>query len=260
MTKNIANQQIIAKFVILILILSSCVPQKSKTSMYDLNEKNSLVFSGYEWNIKSSTRRMGPGNNYFSSSTENVWLDNSGHLNLKISKQNEKWNCAEVISKQHFGYGYYEYFISARLDKLDKNSVLGLFTYDKKRKPHFNEIDIEFSKWNKTEGTDAQYVVHHNEDFFKSFQFFNKKNLKKSTHVLLRTADSIYFASYEGHYRNALYTQKPYQSWTYKNDLIPMPANEKVHINLWLYKSNPLTEKKEEIITIEGFRFTPIKY
>lgn len=244
---------------IILTILFSCAPPRDKIKPSENNYHNSLEFSGYQWDIKNSTKRVGPGNNFFSSSTENVWIDNQGHLNLKISKQNNQWNCAEIISKQHFGYGYYEFFVTSKLDELDKNVVLGLFTYDKNRKPHYNEIDIEFSKWATENNTNAQYVIHHNQSKFKSLQFLSKKNLKKSTQIFLRSRDSIYFASYEDHYTNALYTRKPYQSWSYKNDFMPNPANEKVHINLWLFRAIPLTEKKEELITIEGFRFQSLK-
>src|SRR5207247_1216386 len=34
-------------------------------------------FSGYNWWVKSSTSQVGPGPNYFSNSTNNVWLDAS---------------------------------------------------------------------------------------------------------------------------------------------------------------------------------------
>lgn len=34
-----------------------------------------LLFSGYEWLVKSSVITVGPGPNYFSDSDENVWVD-----------------------------------------------------------------------------------------------------------------------------------------------------------------------------------------
>lgn len=261
MQKRIVNQNNHFLFLLLfcLIILVSCAPPKSKITRNETNLKNSVSFSGYEWNIKNTTKRVGPGNNFFSSSTENVWVNNQGQLNLRISKQNERWNCAEIISKQHFGYGYYEFFITTKLDKLDKNVVLGLFTYDNKQKPHYNEIDIEFSKWGNENTTNAQYVIHKSQNEFNSFKFLVEKNLIKSTHIILRNKDSIYFASYEGHFKNALYNKKPYQSWSYKNDFRPSPANEKIHINLWLFRANPLIEKKEEIVIIEKFEFVPMK-
>jgi hypothetical protein len=261
MLKRFFNQknQIKNLFLFCLITLFSCAPPKSKITRNETNLKNSLEFSGYEWNIKNTTKRVGPGNNFFSSSTENVWVNSQGQLNLRISKRNEKWYCAEIISKQHFGYGYYEFLVTSKLDKLDKNVVLGLFTYDNKQKPHYNEIDIEFSKWGKENKTDAQYVIHKNQDEFNSFKFQVENNLIKSTHIFLRNKDSIYFASYKGHLKNALYNNKPYQEWSYKNDFRPSPANEKIHINLWLFRATPLMEKKEEIVIIEKFEFIPIK-
>src|SRR5574341_1745935 len=37
-----------------------------------------ISFSGYMWNVKKSNGRVGPGPNYFSDSTQNVWVDLSG--------------------------------------------------------------------------------------------------------------------------------------------------------------------------------------
>lgn len=253
---SISSKEILLSIIAFCLLLFACAPPKDKVKQDAINAKNKLNFSGYEWDIKNTTKRVGPGNNYFSSSTDNVWVDQEGHLNLKISQQNNRWQCAEVISKQHFGYGLFEFFVAARTDKFDKNTVLGLFTYDKKLKPHYNEIDIEFSKWGNNTDTNSQYVVHHNQNYFESKRFKHPTGLKFSTHIILRNKDSIYFASYEGHYRNALKSRKPYQSWTYKNSFNPKPVNEKIHINLWLFRATPLTAKKEEIISIYGFWHT----
>ncbi len=248
-----SSKRIIVSLFLFCLLLYACAPPKDKIKQGDVNAKNSLTFAGYEWNIKNTTKRVGPGNNYFSSSTDNVWVDIDGHLNLKINQQNNRWQCAEIISKQHFGYGLYEFFVVSRIDKLDKNTVFGLFTYDNKLKPHYNEIDLEFSKWGNENDTNSQYVVHQNQDYYISHRYLHPASLKYSTHIILRTKDSIYFASYEGHYRNALKSRKPYQSWTYKHDFKPKPANEKIHINLWLFRAASLTVKKEEMISIYGF-------
>ena len=45
--------------------------------------------------------------------------------------------------------------MASRVDKFDKNVVAGLFTYENDTA----EIDIEFSKWNKEENEDSQFVI-----------------------------------------------------------------------------------------------------
>ena len=48
-----------------------------------------ISFSGYEWLVKTSANSKsgtaGPGNNYFSNSKDNVWVDKKGWLHLKIT-------------------------------------------------------------------------------------------------------------------------------------------------------------------------------
>ena len=56
-----------------------------------------FAWNGETWMVKRSTGRVGPGPNYFSDSTNNVWVDGSNRLHLKITKSGNKWQCAEVI-------------------------------------------------------------------------------------------------------------------------------------------------------------------
>ncbi len=57
----------------------------------------------------------GPGPNYFSSSIENVWLDEQDRLHLKIVYNGftDRWECASVVSiKEGWGYGKYTFEIA----------------------------------------------------------------------------------------------------------------------------------------------------
>ena len=121
------------------------------------------IGSGFHWeaiNIKES-----PGPNYYSSSIENVWLDEQNRLHLKITynENTGRWECASLVSlKEGWGYGKYTFEIADVImemtnkkgkifypNKLDENVVIGLYTYDGSGTAHksHNEIDIEFAKW-----------------------------------------------------------------------------------------------------------------
>ena len=71
----------------------------------------SLSFSGYVWRVKASEKRVGPGANYFSDSGTNVWVDDAGRLHLRISNDDGKWRCGEVISETSFGFGTYRFYM-----------------------------------------------------------------------------------------------------------------------------------------------------
>lgn len=87
-----------------------------------------LTFAGHNWCVKAAKSQVGPGPNYFSDSTNNVWLDNMGRLHLKIYRSGSRWYCAEVVSEESFGYGTYRFYIDSPVDKLDPNIIFGLFT------------------------------------------------------------------------------------------------------------------------------------
>jgi len=117
-----------------------------------------LSFSGYEWTVKTSENPVGPGPNLFLNSTENIWIDNQKQLHLKVTTKNGQWYCAEVISKENFGYGNYIFYLSSRIDQMNENAVLGLFTWSDDPDYHHREIDIEFSRWSNPNNLNSQYV------------------------------------------------------------------------------------------------------
>src|SRR5437764_2032193 len=88
-----------------------------------------LQFSSYDWIVKSSDRRVGPGPNYFADSDGNVFVDTQGRLHLRLTQRDGRWYCAEVISAQSFGYGTYRFYLDSTIDNLDTQVVLGMFTW-----------------------------------------------------------------------------------------------------------------------------------
>ncbi|MBW1938760.1 MAG: hypothetical protein JRI67_08375 [Deltaproteobacteria bacterium] len=119
-----------------------------------------ISFSGYDWEVKRRDFPAGPGPNFFSDATEAVWVDGEG-LHLTINREGDRWYCTEVINKQSMGYGTYIFVTAGRVDLLDPNVVLGLFTWDTEAyEENYREIDIEFASWGDLfMETNAQFVV-----------------------------------------------------------------------------------------------------
>jgi len=117
-----------------------------------------LRFAGYDWVAKSATHE-GPGPNNWNEN--NVWVDQGGYLHLKLTKQGDRWYCAEVLTKDRLGFGRYQFWVVGRLDRLDPNVVLGLFNYPTPDvgPDGTNEIDIEFAQWGKPEAPIGNYTV-----------------------------------------------------------------------------------------------------
>ena len=135
-------------------------------------------FDGEEWTI--TTGYNGPQADskkvYCSDSLDNVWVDDQNprrlHLKITYDNANVRWNCAQIVSEKTFGgYGKYTFYIDNVImemedgrkynaTKLDKNVVIGLYTYDNScSHPSKNEIDLEFSQWGTSYFKEGWFIV-----------------------------------------------------------------------------------------------------
>jgi hypothetical protein len=218
----------------------------------DLYERN-IRFSGYNWFVKSSLSRTGPGANFFSNSHENVWVDMRGRLNLSVTIKDDRWYCAEVVLNESLGYGRYEFELGTSPARLDNNLVAGLFTWDPGMIPHHNEIDIEFSTWGKGSAINSQYVLHKGIDKVIIHRFIMPDSPTGSKHVIDWKPEKLLFESYR---RGMLKTWSKIESWEVTGKHVPRPANEQVRINLWLIGGISPENKRIDSLRIRVDRFT----
>ncbi|MGH9657507.1 MAG: glycoside hydrolase family 16 protein, partial [Bryobacteraceae bacterium] len=183
-----------------------------------------ISFSGYQWTVKNSTNRVGPGPNFFSDSTANVWVDGQGQLHLKIAKRQGKWYCAEIVSVDSFGYGTYRFSINSRVDNIDPNAVLGLFTWNDLPDYNHREIDVEFARWGSAANQNAQYVVQPYTNPLNIFRF-NWPADVPSAHSFTWSPSNVHFESQGA-------TGAVLQQRTITSD-VPQPGGENARMNLW---------------------------
>jgi len=208
-------------------------------------DNKTLNFSGIEWTIKSG--KKDPGQNNFDDT--NAFLDSNGYLHLRILRKDEKWTTSEIYSKNSFGYGTYKWTLLSDLSNLDANVVLGLFTWSSSPEYAHREIDIEFAKFgNILDPTKAQYVIQPYEiqgHLMRLGQSFAKL---ETTHQFTWEPGKITFSSIS---ENSV-------GWRYGNSDVPIPGNEKVHINAWLFQGKPPLNGKDLEIVIKNFQFKPL--
>jgi len=226
----------------------------SVANVYTIRTPKTISFSGYEWWVKASVGRVGPGPNYFSDSTENVWVDGQGWLHLKITQRNGEWYCPEVISKNSFGYGKYVFYVTRRIGQLDRNVVLGLFTWDDSPEESHREIDIEFSRWGVQTDTNAQYVVQPWDQAGNRHRWMMPELSDSSTHSFQWKPDSIYFLSVKGR-QSVPPFDSIIHSWHYTGSSVPTHGNENARINLWLFNGNPPADTTEVEVIITKFEY-----
>jgi hypothetical protein len=215
-----------------------------------------LHFSGYDWNVKySAENRVAPGPNYFSDAEQDVWVDESDQLHLRIARRDGKWYTTEVFTQAPLGYGKYVFYLASRVDQLDKNVVLGLFTWETVSPCgyHNREIDIEFAKWGVEGGDNAQYVVQPCEPH----ELLLELSGDDSTHGLEWRPDRAYFQTIQGHRAFPVPEADALESWEYEGSCIPPAGIGNARINLWLYDSLTPSDGNEVEVVIERFEFLP---
>lgn len=234
---------------------------KSRQTVSSTNETTkktaaTIQFSGYTWNVKNTgTSTQGPGPNYWNQ--QNVWVDANGWLHLKLSKNptTNRWECAEVISTQSFGYGTYQWQIDGPVNTLDKNVVLGFFNYNGVDGLH--EMDIEFARWGLQTNQPLNYTVYPssagNPTFHQTYNFTLSGTY--TTHRFKRTSSNVVFKSLGGFYDN---DTNLFASATcaapYTVSTVSMP----IYMNLWLFQGQAPSNNSNVEIVIHNFKFTPL--
>ncbi|MCH7227940.1 glycoside hydrolase family 16 protein [Haloferula sp. A504] len=223
---------------------------------------NAFHWCGYDWDVKNSGGYLfGPGPNRFTDSTDNVWVDATGRLHLRITFRDGQWLCPEVVSSRAFGYGSYRFFLDSAVDDLDPNVVLGLFTYDHDPTTTggHREIDVEFSRWgNAADSTNAQFVVQ---------PYILSGNLTRwsvpatapTTHSFTWSAGRVDYVSHNGTFAPPPASIPQIATWSNTSASVPTPGDERVRMNLWLFNGTSPSDGQEVEVVISRFAFIPLE-
>ena len=201
-----------------------------------------VSWMGYTWTPKVYTTKVNPGPNYYSDSTDNVWVDASGYLHLAVVKDaGGLWQNTELHAKKLAGkYGLYEWKVLSDVRKLGKNVVLGLFTYDwGEYTPGNGEIDIEFSHWGDADDAFALNLTVQGQGS-KTFQ----PGPPPYDVSFLWEADYVTFKSVNG----------KGQAINYKLPSIAITPTTWPFMDLWMMKGYPPAGHPQ--VVLESFTFT----
>lgn len=238
---------IIAVSVMVLISCGSGSSDRNDGERYD----RTVEFSGHTWYVKASDEKVGPGPNIFSDSGTYVRVDENGWLHLKISRSGDVWHCAEIVCADSLGYGTYRFELADPVNELDKNTVLGVFTWDDGAPPYYREIDIELSRWGDAGYADSQYVVQPYTVSGNMHRFETSHN-GETVHSFAWSSKGIAFKSVKSD--GALI-----DSWSYTPDTsgkdFPVHGNEKLHINFWLLENSAPSDGAEKEVVIKKFSF-----
>jgi len=201
----------------------------------------------------------GPGPNTFSAN--NVWVDSSGFLHLKISHTNGVWSTAEVVLNQSLGFGTYQWVIMGHPESMDNNVVLGLFDYTTPAigPDGTNEIDIEFATWGGAQTPHLNWTVFPAVVGSQWTQAFDASPFAGvSTHAFAWNSSGVSFTDQSGLPGASIIYTRYQHTFAPSNPLQTIPQNPiPVHTNLWLFHGHPPTDGNEVEIVVPSFTFIP---
>lgn len=197
-------------------------------------------FGGLQWQARTQGL-SGPGPNVWSSC--NASLEPDG-LHLRIDRIGGVWTSAEVSTTDVVGYGRIEMEVASRVNTLDPNVVLGLFTYPGGGLDGLHEIDIELARFGSTaaNATNLNYAVYSGSGAKGSLTKCASRwdsPVAASVHRFLWSASAVSFQSFDK--TSIVSNTVPYRGWTFVPSGVVTISSGRwpLHLNLWLYAGQP---------------------
>lgn len=204
-----------------------------------------LQFSGYEWEVVQVPTDS--GGVMHPNLPENAWTDRNGFLHLRITRQGDKWACAEVALTRPLGYGSYT-FVVREHPKLEPGTVLGLFTWDPLESgQNHREIDIELSQWGDPASKNSQFAVQPYYVPANVFRFNSPAGAL--THSFRWKPASLSFETRRT--GGAAIAEHTFTSG------VPTPGGERVHLNLYTFGKSRTEQQNGIEVVIEKFEYLP---
>lgn len=217
---------------------------------------HTLQFAGYTWDVRDTPTLEGPGPNLFSSSSEHVWVDGDGRLHLRIAPDEDgRWYSAEVTARAALGYGAYRFTLDSRVDHLDQNAVLGMFTWSDDPAQNHRELDVEFAQFGHPDAPVGRYTLQPYTDP-ENVSVFEQPASTISSHSFDWTPSRVTFLSWIGDELPPLSAAQRIAQHEF-GGAIPAPRDTHVHLNLWLDAGNPPSDGQPIQVVIRDFIFTP---
>lgn len=211
--------------------------------------RKTLTFSGYEWEIRQTSSDRGGPNDY---DAANAWTDTDGSLHLALRQREGRWTSAEVSLTRALGYGTYV-FVVRDTAHLEPAAAVSLFTWDDSSgDQNHRELDVEISRWGDPASKNAQFVVQ---------PYYVAANVARFdapagrlTHAFRWEPGRASFRTVHGTDASAAAPVVAAHEFTTG---VPIPGEETVHMNLYVFRFSSVAPQKEAEVVIEKFQYLP---
>ena len=211
--------------------------------------RQTLMFSGYDWELRAIPSDRGGDNSY---DPANAWTDAEGFLHLKLAQRDGKWTSAEVILTRALGYGTYM-FVVRDTAHLDPAAALGLLTWDDQgADQNHRELDIEISQWGDRSISNAQYVIQ---------PYYVPANVVRFSAPAGRLTHSFRWEPGRASFKTVRGTgASPGEPVVMQHEFtsgVPIPGTERVRMNLYFFRYAPVPPQRDVEVVIERFQYLP---
>jgi hypothetical protein len=219
------------------------------TGDFQTRPAKKLMFSGYEWELRTISSDRGGANDY---DPDNAWTDARGFLHLRLAQRNGRWTSAEVINTRSLGYGTYS-FVVQDSSLLDPAAAVGLLTWDDQgAEQNHRELDIEISQWGDRSISNAQYVVQ---------PYYVPANVVRFVAPPGQLTYSMRWEPGRAAFRTVRGASSargaPVVAEHEFTSGVPIPGTEKVRMNLYYFRYAPEPPRGDVEIVIEKFEYLP---
>jgi hypothetical protein len=210
-----------------------------------------IRFSGYNWDIDTTSGVRGGFNHLFS--PDNVWVDEKGALHLRIQKTAKGWICAHLVLAESLGYGTYTFRVRDATH-LDPANILSFDTFDEHAPDqHYRELDIELGRWgNPAIKVNSQVGI---QPFYVPGNIVQLQDPPgRLTHVLHWRPGVATFETYRDSFDGSP------RSLVYKHVIesgVPSSGQELPEFMFYRVNSDSEVVKQNSEIVIEQFSFAP---
>jgi hypothetical protein len=228
-------------------------------TLFNCLQAQTISWKGHRWNVTNGGMAgVAPGN------PANITIDAHGYVHLRIVYRKGKWTASEMFTTDNLGFGTYQWVVQGNVYDMEPSTVLGLFTYGPANRIGVdgeNEIDMEFSQWNKTcGGCNADFTVYPSTGHRKpngAPSWEDNFHINGSTLTTARmewASDRITFTIMKGvQPMGATKDVLKTETYSSKTKNIPQDASP-VGINLWCFEKTPA---RNQFVVARDFEFAP---
>ncbi len=205
-----------------------------------------LQFSGYEWRLRNATSNRGGRTSPYS--PDNAWTDAKGALHLRIKKNGERFECAEVALTRSFGYGTYS-FLVRDVSKVAPAVTFEMFTWDYSGTDQNNrEMDIAIRGKPLASMGHGTFILQPYQLASNFYEF----NLPPAAylHSIHWEAGRVEFVTSSADSQKRIIAQRSFTQG------VPTPGLESARMALYLQSSATGKPAEAEVI-VDRFEYTP---